>query len=195
MEQGWNAEPSRVATLRRVAIVLSSLPDNVSAKILDTMSVQSRDVVHHTMKTLVDVDPLERRLALKAFRQSVRQSPRHVSERSTHAAAAADRQAGLATVSKGDGLSDRASATEASIDSPLGFLADVEDLTLGNLLMGEHPQAIALVLASISPTQAARLLPRLEANLQRDVMLRLGPDGRDTGFRRRRGGRALSRTA
>ncbi len=67
----------------------------------------------------------------------------------------------------------RCETTPAS-RTPLAFLQEVEDRTLAKLLEAEHPQTIAFVLASISPEQAARVLPQLGAKLQQETMSRIG---------------------
>jgi flagellar motor switch protein FliG len=41
-------------------------------------------------------------------------------------------------------------------------------------LSSEHPQAVAMVLASMNPSHAARVLPKLEAGLQTETLSRIG---------------------
>jgi flagellar motor switch protein FliG len=69
---------------------------------------------------------------------------------------------------------DESTEKPSNTSSPLEFLSDVDRSTLARLLTGEHPQTIALVLASIAPDQAAGVLPRLDARLQQETMSRIG---------------------
>ena len=71
MANGWNSGPDREAMLRRVAIVLSSLPGPVAADLLGEIDADTKKAVRRTMASLTDVDPLEQKRALHAFKISV----------------------------------------------------------------------------------------------------------------------------
>lgn len=172
-----NSAGQREAMLRRVAIVLSSLPPSTAAQLLGSIDPAGKQAIRRTMTTLADVDPLERQRALKAFKVSV-QTPsepqpatadRPLSDRFNADQAGARVMPGATVQVPMEPSPDNAQNT-----GPLSFLADVEDDRLLSLLSSEHPQAIALVLASISPVQAARLLPRLEPNQQTETLSRIG---------------------
>lgn len=172
------SDSDREATLRRVAIVLRALPSHVAAELMGSMSAQARQSVRQTMATLADVDPLEQRRALHAFKVSLQQQPAKApatpahthDEVSIQTPAAAPTQPTSRVVPSADTV---ASSTPAET-SPLGFLADVDDDVLVRLLAAEHPQTIALVLASISASHAARLIPRLDSRTQADALGRVG---------------------
>ncbi|MEM8667543.1 MAG: FliG C-terminal domain-containing protein [Planctomycetota bacterium] len=210
MAQGWNSDAERDAMLRRVAIVLSSLPASVANQILGTMGMDSIAAVRRTMTTLADVDPLERQRALQAFRVSMQQQPAPVPSSaapavpnpapavSNLAPAVSNLAPGVpnaaipaeptARVMSSEGIhvqterstnqsgSPAASDVDAHLvsDSPLSFLSEIDDDTLFMLVSVEHPQAIAFVLASIAPVQAARIIPRLDDALRRATLSRLG---------------------
>ncbi len=53
------------------------------------------------------------------------------------------------------------------------FLGDIEDDVLARVIQGEHPQAIAFVLASIAPAQAARIVSTLDPKLQSEALNRI----------------------
>ncbi|MGB7327210.1 MAG: FliG C-terminal domain-containing protein [Rubripirellula sp.] len=176
---------NRDAAMRRVAIVLTSLPAPVAAKLLGTIDQDAKQVIRRTMATLSDVDPLERHRAIQAFKTSVQQPARQPANDRysddaflnqsdpTYAQADrfSDRTGGSPSVLKSQSPShDR----PADPTSPLAFLSDVEDDDLIELLSGEHAQAVALVLASVAPSQAARILPRLEPTLRSSALSRLG---------------------
>lgn len=160
---------SREAALRRVAIVLSSLPASVAAKLIGTIDQDAKQVIRRTMSTLSDVDPLERHRALVAFKTSVQKTPASdidTFQSSSRPMLQPERAASPVLKSTPN--------TDATQSSPLAFLADVDDDSLVELLAGEHAQAVALVLASVAPPQAARLLPRLAPELRSSALSRLG---------------------
>jgi flagellar motor switch protein FliG len=61
----------------------------------------------------------------------------------------------------------------ASQESPLDALKSVDSRTLTNLLIGEHPQTIALILCLLEPVQAAKVLTSLPDELMADVSMRI----------------------
>lgn len=194
MQRARTTESDREASLRRVAIVLSSLPAPVASKLLGSMDAGSKQLLRRTMATLSDVDPLERQRALVAFKTSFRSPPDQPTPQPSHQPAA-NGEDEMAIGNRGahpnphrgsrvvsgvaeqittapDVLTQANSSTADS--SPLSFLGDIDDDTLADLLRGEHPQTVALVLASIAPAVAARVIPRLETTLQSDALGRIG---------------------
>lgn len=182
MQRARTTGPDREATLRRVAIVLSSLPETVRAQLMQSIGGESRRRLLQTIESLTDIDPLERKRALQAFKGSF------VSAQSHHPQTSADLGTGEwaspelpveqathrsgAQVLSGTAAAQMTAAPQS--ESALAFLSDVDDDTLVRLLAGEHPQTIALVLASIAPAQAARILPSLDARLQGEALSRIG---------------------
>lgn len=61
---------------------------------------------------------------------------------------------------------------------PFGFVRDVEPDQLVQFLKEEHPQTVALILAHQPPSYAAQVMSGLEAELQREVALRVASMGR-----------------
>ena len=74
MANGWDSGLEREAMLRRVAIVLSSLPAPVAANLLGEIDASTKVAVRRTMMSLADVDPLEQKRALHAFKVSVQKT-------------------------------------------------------------------------------------------------------------------------
>jgi flagellar motor switch protein FliG len=182
-ERPWMAntrhsESNREAMLRRVAIVLSSLPTNVASGLLGSIDPKTKQAVRRTMHSLEDVDPLERRRALQAFRVLLTERP---TENSIEPAQTGPDEVVIGNTAAGDQPKSRVVSSSAgerresqSDSSPLAFLGDVDDDTLVGLLAAERAQTIALVLASIAPPQAARVLPRLSPQVQSDALSRIG---------------------
>lgn len=175
MQRARTTESEREASLRRVAIVLSSLPAPIAAQLLGTVDPQSKQLLRRAMTSLSDVDPLERQRALHAFKtafpNSQPQSRPRRGEIEDEIAIDSSRARPESRVVSGVGILPEAAAKEST---PLSFLEDVDDDTLARFLKGEHPQTVALVLASIAPAVAARVLPRLDPAVQTDALGRIG---------------------
>jgi len=185
MTHGRNLGQDREAMLRRVAIVLSSLPATVASELLGSVAADSKQAVRRAIKSLEDVDPLERRRAFRAFRVSVEQqradtvhdseSGKTLSSRSPRSASrvvSADAVGDNSTASTPSAVSHPRESNDRS--SSMSFLEDVEDSVLLRLLDGEHPQTVALVFASVSPEKAGRVLPLLDAKRQAETLGRIG---------------------
>ena len=145
------------AAMRRTAILLSTLSAETSRQMLSKLPPLKRAMLKRAMNELSDVDPLERRQAMQQFLSSAA-TPLPA----THAPSA-DPLASVTT----DGNSNGQAA------APLSFLGSVPDNVLLTAIEGEHPQTIAIVLASIQPQQAARLLPRLNDTTRNAAVQRL----------------------
>ncbi len=177
MADGWNSGLDREAMLRRVAIVLSSLPAPVAANLLGEIDENTKQAVRRTMTSLSDVDPLEHKRALHAFKISV-QKP-DASPDQFHSSTAAESEpvvSGSVPQQAGNPVSR---VVESGPDPqrpihPFAFVEEVNEQALVELLGTEHPQTVAIVLASIQPEHAARILPRLDAGLQQEALTRIG---------------------
>jgi flagellar motor switch protein FliG len=170
-------ERDKVAALRRVAIVLSSLPDATARRLLASLEPDHQRAVRATINHLDDVDPLERRRALDGFTHSMRNGRPSLAGENDAAEIVLSRVA----IHRDDArLSDRSQAHSANdADSRSGnssafaFLSSVDDDAIAHRIKEEHPQTIAIVLAAISPRQAARLLAKLGVALRAETMRRL----------------------
>lgn len=172
----------REAKLRRVAILLSSLPNPLAAKLLGTIDPSSKQQLRRTMAALSDVDPMERQRVVEAFRVSIGQAadqnnPTNRFGEDTFESSHRDVSASAPAVIK-NAFPDSASASDpqnASVEqTPLAFLGDVPDGDLADLMKDEHPQAVALVLASVAPQKAGRVLALLPDQLRSQSLSRIG---------------------
>lgn len=171
--------------LRRIAIVLSVLPEPAANRLLGSLHPALRNRIRETARSLGEVEPWERQLALRSFAGSIRESesggaggasPASVPRVSFPAGGGAREIAdeahfGHAAYSASDPSAPSAAATATS---PLGFLRNVSAETLVERLTGEHPQTVALVLASITPELAAAVLPKLPDGEREAAIGRLG---------------------
>ncbi len=170
------------ATMRRIAIVLSSLPEPVAHKLLATLNFDSQRGVRAALRSLDDVDPLERRRALDGFAKSLRHDRKQSRIENEAAEVVFSRTALRSLDAQQQGYADdpayRSRSDSRSSDmvhkpAPFAFLMDVDDEMLVSHLSGELPQTLAIILASISPSQAARVLPRLDVTVRIEAMRRM----------------------
>ncbi len=162
-------ERDQVTALRRVAIVLSSLPETMAQRLIAGLGSDQQRAVQMAVDELSDVDPLERQRTLDGFTTSIRQGQidfggDHDAAEIVLSSAARDRNPSRRFPQTFDHGDDR---------SPLGFLAKVDDNLLAEQIRDEHPQTIAIVLAAIAPAKAARLLPKLSIAVRTETMRRL----------------------
>ncbi|NND97010.1 MAG: hypothetical protein HKN47_06740 [Pirellulaceae bacterium] len=182
----------RESMLRRVAVFLSSLPAPTASKLLSGVDAQSRNIVNQAIATLAPVQLAEREEVLGSFKEGlhhdleIRTSATLVeSAGSVHDEINIGQDSKSPAATKSSGAMPRYRQSLASIlppsestappqNSPFAFLADVAVDDLAELLGGEHPQTIALVLASIPPKQAAKVLPQLDTSVQNQTLSRIG---------------------
>lgn len=167
-------ERDKAAALRRVAIVLSSLPEATSKILLSGLEPEHQRSVRAAIGGLVDVDPLERRRALDGFKSSIRQGRSSLAGQND----AAEIVFSKVAMRQADARDDRRTGggdpdEPVNASSPFAFLSEVDDDAIANRVKDEHPQTVAIILASIAPGQAARLLAKLGVGLRSDAMRRL----------------------
>ncbi len=174
-EQGGPGKmTAKDATLRRIAIVLASLPQPVSQKLLGSLQADMRTEVKAALQQLSDVDPLERRRALDGFARSLKQ-PSGSNPNQSDAAEVVFSRAALNARDQLDAAaqSHQTPAKDFNPNSPFAFLQNVDDNQLLTQLASERPQTLAIVLASIPPSHAARLLPRFDLRVRSEAMRRI----------------------
>lgn len=153
--------------IRKAAIVLTSLPQDLAAQLLARLEPKEVEAVSIEIAKLGSVSAEEQEQVIREF---VNASP----------AAGGGNVGGLevakALVEKA--LGKAAGATLESVRQaietlPFGFLQKVDTQNLVTFLMDEHPQTIALVLAHLNPTQAATILSALPPDRRVAVIRRI----------------------
>lgn len=178
-----NRQPNvqRNASFRRIAIVLSSLPSATAARLLGTIPAEDKSQLRRAMATLSDVDPLERQRALQSFTSTLQNNRGTTSQ----SGGGSPDEIHLSRVSVDSQITGSQFASESSSDpsdadfngaddSPLSFVRGVTDSDLATVLSSERPQTLAIVLASIPPAKAARVLPLLDKTLRMETITRIG---------------------
>lgn len=148
------------ATLRRSAILLTTLGETRRKQILAGLPPLQRAQLRRAIDDLVDVDPLERQQTLRAFLSSAHNLVGKSPARKTEAPPNPE-------------TDFEAPSPAASRPSPFAFLGSVPDDVLFRAVENEHPQTIAIVLASLKPAQSARLLAGLQESLRIAAVQRL----------------------
>lgn len=158
------------AALRRTAILLTTLDRPTASELLGRLPPLKQAALRRTMAELTDVDPLERRQALKEFRQKIANpagaANARLAERSEVFQA-------LPSTQTEPTFAASARHAEGTANTPLAFLSEAPDHVLLHAIRDEHPQTIAIVLASLQPIQAARLISQLEATTRQSAIQRL----------------------
>ncbi len=157
--------------LRKAAIVLTSLPQDLAAQLLAKLEPKQVELVSIEIAKLGGVPAEEQQQVIREF-------------------AASNPGAGVASVGGLDvakslvekALGRAAGATletvRQSIEAlPFGFLQKVDSQNLLTFLIDEHPQTIALVLSHLPPTQAAAIIAALPPDRQLSVIRRIANMG------------------
>jgi len=151
--------------LRKAAILVSSLDRATADKLLDQMSAEQASLVRQAMVELPEIDAGEQDRVIDEF---FHVGPRQKIE--DPAGIALDRPAErLARATAYAGVEWETGAEPV----PFRFLHEAKAHKLTQLLAGEHPQTIALVISHLSPDQASEVLAPLPPPLQVDVIRRL----------------------
>lgn len=159
-------------SLRRVAVLLDSLDQVTASHLLAKMPPSRAAQVRYAISQLSGIDPLERKMAIADFMQK--------SQTASGAAAAGKKTVDARpsapvtdpTDSQATGLPPTPVAAEEPED-PLHFLNEMPIRALVSALSDEHPQTVAIVLASMQPAVAAQLLGGLPTSVCKSAIQRL----------------------
>lgn len=148
--------------LRKVAILVASLDAEWSERVLKSLPADQAAVVRQRVELLSDVDPEEERAILAEFRRSLAQSAEPMNE----------------GVELDISLQDRIRGSDYGPNvnpnrHPLETLSEADTSFIVEMLVGEHPQTIAIVLSRLETQQAVEVLGKFSPADQADVMHRL----------------------
>jgi flagellar motor switch protein FliG len=141
--------------IRRAALLVAALDADAADALMDRLPAEQAGLIRRVLIELDDVDPHEQRTVIQAFLSG----------------SATDEKAAAPAVEYVTPAA--AYAPTAPAEPPFGFLreADVDDLR--EMLAGERPQTVAVVISHLSADRAAEALATLPAPLQADVCRRL----------------------
>jgi flagellar motor switch protein FliG len=140
--------------IRRAAMLVAALDADAADALLDRLSADQAGLIRRVLIDLDEVDPHEQRTIIQAF----------IGRGNDPAVEAAVEFVAPTTPE---------AESQAPAALPFGFLheADVEDLA--EMLAGERPQTVAVVVSHLPADRAAEVLATLAPPLQADVMRRL----------------------
>jgi flagellar motor switch protein FliG len=148
--------------LRKAAVLVSALDADSADALLDRLPPNQAGMIRRMLVELLNIDPREQEVLMAEF-----------VGRPSGDAAAADGGVSLELSGSHD-----AAATESARDvkrpaPTFRFLQDAADEDLRELLKGERPQTVAVVVSHLPSQRAAVVLGMLPDALQADVMQRL----------------------
>lgn len=182
----WDSEGNADTVLRRLAIVLQDVPPATYLKVMAFLDDETSKLIKDSISNLGHVDHAEKQQAFELFNASFQlQKEQCASEDSLQLS-----NAGYSTSLVTPGNDSRKTADSETFSfekqaerfrataapeavSELRFLSDMDSELLSDLLQDEHPQTLALVLASIKPAAAAGILGHLRPALQHETMVRI----------------------
>ncbi|MCH8924115.1 MAG: hypothetical protein IIA67_13325 [Planctomycetes bacterium] len=159
--------PITPSSIRKAAVLVVSLRRATADKLLAQMPPRLAERIRDAVATLGHVEPAEQRAVIEEFQEIGPFSPRRSA---TDAQVDEQPRGGALETSSSPSDSPPVSADGAK---PFAFLQSYGSAEIAKLLSGEHPQIIAVVLAHLSPPQAAGVLAQLRPALRSDVVERL----------------------
>ena len=143
-------KPANVpSSIRKAAVLVVSLRRETADALLARMLPQQAEQIRQAVATLGEINPAEQRAVIEEFH---RIGP-----------------------FKNQQTADIIQLDQRPTDGPppLAFLQHHGAAEIAGRLVGEHPQIIAVVLAHLSPSQAASALAQFPSQLRNDVVARL----------------------
>jgi flagellar motor switch protein FliG len=167
------------AGLRKAAVLVASLDGPAADVLLAQLGPDRAQLVRQAVMDLDEIDPQEQHRVIDEFRRIgsmlPQQCPPGIDLDGLSAAAAIPAGRGD-RAEQDDGLAP----AEQDGAQPFEFLSETEEEELAELLHGERPQTIALVLSHLTAERAGDVLSRLEPSLQVEVVRRwVDLDGSD----------------
>jgi flagellar motor switch protein FliG len=149
-------------TIRKAAILVTSLDQKTADQLLDQMSPEQAQMVRNAALDLDDLSSYESAEVITEFLQSNPDQDGVELDQSL-----ADKLVEASELVELDH-----SPTEER-DPPFFFLHDAENETLTDLLRWEHPQTIAVVLSHLPPNQGMEVIVHFPDQLQSQILQRM----------------------
>lgn len=147
--------------LHKVAILVASLDDKWSNRVLESLPKEQAAIVRQRVDQLVEIDPEEQEEVLAEFRHNLHSFSTPRSE-----------GVELDLSSRNLGSHSVYSEPKEAL-RPLEVLSEADTSFIVEMLTGEHPQTIALVLSRLDTQQAAEVLSNFPSVDQVNIMRRL----------------------
>ncbi len=155
-------------SLRKVAILVASLDEDWSERILASLTPQQARSVRQHVDQLTDVDPDEQREIVAEFRQSLVQP--HLIQPREQNSTGVELDASLQERIDHDDYTP----TRMKQHFPFESVSTGDAAYLVEMLQGESSQTVAVVLSRLDADRAAELLSHFAPPQQADILERLG---------------------
>lgn len=158
------------ASLRKAAILISTLEERAADALLEQMGAEQAAKVRSAMMELDTIEPDEERQILAEFLRrgdAPGDAPDDVQLELSTAAEA------LAEALPASAARERPVAAAASQQPPFEFLLQIDAAVIAREVSREQPQTVAAVLANLPPDQAAGVLEALPTTLATDSLERM----------------------
>ena len=162
------ASTGQLSGLRKAAVLLVQMGKEQSAKVLKSLSQSEIEQLSAEIARLDGIDPDEAEYVLTEFKELATAGRYFARGGLRYAEEVLEATLG---VEKAREIMARQSANLLEI--PFAFLRRVDPTMVLSFLQDEHPQMIALVLAHMTPKQAAAVLSGLPEDVQADIAHRL----------------------
>jgi len=150
-------DPNNLPGPLKVAILVKSVGEDASQKILSTMSEGERELIRRHMSQLGEVSPdLVEKVAKDFTEKAEQKKVRQLEEKS-----------------KKDGKSHGKSDDTVAGSSNLDAIKSIEPDSLTKMIKDEYPQTIAIILANLEPDIASEVLSKLPDDIKPDVAIRI----------------------
>jgi len=160
-----------LSEIRKAAILLMSLPEDLAAQLLARLEPKQVEAVSIEIARITNVSGEEQESVIQEFANA---NPNALTGRS----GGLDLAKALVTQALGKGASATLETVRQSIEAlPFGFLQKVDSQNLLTFIIDEHPQTIALVLCHIPAAQAASIIAGLPPDRQLSVIRRIATMG------------------
>ncbi len=157
--------------LRKAAILLMSLPDDVAAQLMAKLEPKQVEAVSIEIAKMSGISGEEQEQVIQEFGNA---NPNVLSGR----AGGLEVAKRLVEQALGKGAGATLDSVRQSIEAlPFGFLQKVDSQNLLTFIIDEHPQTIALILSHLTPQQAADIISGLPAERQLAVIRRVATMG------------------
>jgi flagellar motor switch protein FliG len=157
-------------SLRKVAILIASLDEAWSERILATLTPQQARSVRHEVELLGEIDPREQREIVAEFRRSLaKPEAQPAAQPTAKSSAGVELDASLLKRLDQDDYSIAASHKDGFRSAVTA--ADAEFLV--EMLTGESIQMVALVISRLDTDQAAAVLDKFAPQQQTEILKRL----------------------
>jgi len=154
------SSPVNLSARQKAAILLVSLPPEVSAQIFREFGPEEVQAISMEISKLPPVSPEVRAMVVQEFLQSNESVGFRDIAMSSLATPVFDKEA-------------EGKKTDSSRSVPLDFLKKVDPKQLLAILRKEHPQTIALVLSYLPAGQASAILKEFSPTMQTEIAQRL----------------------